>query len=248
MMNVSNSSPIGRSANFQSIVAPIFNRPWQAFRSFATSAGCKPAIQQITNLRYVAIALSGCLLSGCLSRPALVKQSFNFAPPSVKTVAPAEAGRLLGIRTVEVAPAFQGRLFVYRTGDSSYERDPYAEFLVSPAESLRNAVRSHLRDGGRFQAVTEPGNLLKPDTLVEIHAGQLYGDFHDQKEAAAILSIRFVFLDAPHDTPGRILLQKTYSRRVPFKRRTAAALMAGWNEALGQILADLDADLKKRNM
>ena len=40
------------------------------------------------------------------------------------------------------------------------------------------------------------------------------------------------------------MFQKSYARRIPFKTRTASALMDGWNEALKQILADVATDLK----
>jgi len=96
--------------------------------------------------------------------------------------------------------------------------------------------------------VADRGSLVKLDTLLEAHVSQLYGDFRDLKKPAAVLSMRFVFFDAPNETPGRVLLQKSYSRRIPFKTRTAAALMTAWNEALAQIVADLAVDLKKRNL
>ena len=195
-----------------------------------------------------ALLSAALLLSGCLSRPALKRESFNFAVPQIKPVSSSENERVLGVRSVDVASAYQGRPFVYRTGDSSYERDPYAEFFVSPAESLLNAVRGSFREGGLFQSVADRASLLKPNTLLEIHVSQLYGDFRDPKQAAGVLSIRFVFFDAPNETPGSVLFQKSYSRRIPFKTRTAAALMTAWNEALTQILTDLAADLKKRNL
>ena len=111
-----------------------------------------------------------------------------------------------------------------------------------------NAVRGSFRESGLFQSVADRASLLKPNTLLEIHVSQLYGDFRDPKQAAGVLSIRFVFFDAPNETPGSVLFQKSYSRRIPFKTRTAAALMTAWNEALTQILTDLAADLKKRNL
>jgi len=49
-----------------------------------------------------------CLLTGCLARPHLDKQSFIFAPPSPPAVGGASAGRVLGIRTLQVAALFDG--------------------------------------------------------------------------------------------------------------------------------------------
>ena len=58
--------------------------------------------------------------------------------------------------------------WIYRTGEFSYVRDPYAEFMDSPDEELMAPLRELLRRDGGFIAVVEAGSALKPDTLVEI--------------------------------------------------------------------------------
>jgi cholesterol transport system auxiliary component len=177
-----------------------------------------------------------CLLTGCLARPHLDQQSFIFAPPPPAAPKLAAGARVLGLRTVQVAAPFAGRAFVYRTGEFSYDRDPYAEFMVSPADGLVSPVGGWLREAGVFSAVAEAGSALKPDTLVEIQVGQLYGDFRPSANAAAVLAVRFNFIDAPGGVPGKAILQREYSRTIPLKARTAAALIEGWNQALAQIL------------
>lgn len=148
----------------------------------------------------------------------------------------ARGSRVLGIRTLQVAPPFDGRAFVYRTGEFSYERDPYARFMVPPAEGLISPICRWWREAGEFRDVAEAGSALKPDTLVEIHVAQLYGDFRPLKNSAAVLDIRVVFFDAANGVPGRVILRRECSRRVPLKARTASALMEAWNQALAQIL------------
>jgi hypothetical protein len=166
----------------------------------------------------------------------LDKQSFIFAapPPSASKVAP--GGRVLGIGTLQVASPFEDRAFVYRTGEFSYDRDPYAEFMVPPAEALLSPVCGLIREAGVFSAVVESGSALKPDTLVEIHVVQLYGDFRQLENATAVLAIRFDFFDAPNGVPGKAILEREYSRNISLKARTAAALIEGWNLALAQII------------
>jgi len=177
-----------------------------------------------------------CLLTGCLARPHLDQQTFVFAAPTASAAKAAPGSRVLGIRSLQVAAPFVGREFVYRTGEFSYDSDTYAEFMVPPAESLLSPISGLMRQAGVFSAVAEPGSGLKPDTLVEIHVTQLYGDFRPSHEASAVLAIRFVFFDAPQRIPGKVLFQQEYTRVIPLKARTAAALIEGWNQALAQIL------------
>ena len=82
------------------------------------------------------LILAGLVLSGCLSRPSVVKEAFAFsAAPAPARPGPGQ-GPVLAIRPVGVAPPFDSQSFNYLTGPSSYERDFYAQFLVPPGEAL----------------------------------------------------------------------------------------------------------------
>ena len=192
-----------------------------------------------------AIFVSVCALSGCLSKPALNRQTFAFSAPEKMAPANAAATRVLGIRKLEIAAPFEGRPFVYRTGDHAYQRDPYAAFLDTPAESLVVTIREWLRGGSIFATVTGPGSSLKPDTLAEIEVTRLCGDFHQPQRPIAVLTIRFRFFDAPKAIPGKVLLEREYARSIPLTSATPAALMEGWNQALTQILTEVISDFRK---
>lgn len=183
-----------------------------------------------------ALAAAICLLTGCLSRPHLNQQTFLFAPPPPLPAQTMQDNRVIGIRTLDVAAPFAGMEFVYRTGAFSYDRDPYAAFMAPPAEGLMSPIRGWWRQAGGFRGVAEAGSALKADTLVEIHVSQLYGDFRPAEPAKAVLAMSFVFFDAPNGVPGKVILQREYTRDIPLQERTAAALIAGWNQALAQIL------------
>jgi hypothetical protein len=154
----------------------------------------------------------------------------------------AATARVLGIRSLQIATPFEGRSLVYRTGDNAFERDPYAEFLDAPAESLLVTIRERLRDNASFSAVTEPGSSLKANTLAEIRVTRLYGDFRQPQGPAAVLTIRFLFFDAPNAIPGRVLLEREYARSITLKSATPGALMEGWNQALTQVLTQVISD------
>jgi len=203
-----------------------------------------PVRRQWTASFFAALLLSVCGFSGCLSRPSLNKQTFTFGAPAISATNVAAGSRVLGIRNLQIAAPFEGRPLVYRTGDFSYVRDPYAGFLESPADELIGPVRASLRNNGDFGAVVETGSALKANTLVEISVSQLFGDFRQPGHPAAVLAMRLVFFDAPNGIPGKVFFQQEYSRTIPLRAPTAAALMTGWNQALGEILAQLASDLQ----
>jgi cholesterol transport system auxiliary component len=181
-------------------------------------------------------------LTGCISRPALNKQTFTFNAPAISATNVVAGDRVLGIRSLQIAAPFEGRSLVYRTGEFSYVRDPYAEFLGPPAEELLAPMRGWLRDSGNFIALTEAGSALKPNTLAEISVSQMFGDFRQPAHPMAVLTVRFVFFDASNGVPAKVILQQEYSRSIPVSAPNAAALMDGWNRALAEILTEVSSD------
>jgi hypothetical protein len=180
--------------------------------------------------------------TGCLSRVASPARTYAFSTVGAAPN-PNPGSRVLGIRALRVAPPFDGRAFVYRTGAALYIRDPYAEFLDSPTDELASPAREWLRRGGNFSAVAEPGSLVKPNVLSEVSVTELYGDFRQPDRPAAVFTVRFVFLDALNGVPGKILLAREYSRNEPLKERTASALMDAWNREFGEIFAEVNQEL-----
>ena len=213
-------------------------------RSLASSLS-RGIVALLTSAAAMLVVMAMALLAGCLSRPSLVKESFTFASPVVSNAAPAETGPVVSITRISVAAPFDTEALTYRTGSDSYERDPYAGFLVLPEESLAEPVRGYLRNSGCFRAVTEAGSAQASDIGLEISVPQLYGDFRDRSHPAAVLRMRFVAVGKNiRGKRGTVLLQKDYSRAIPLRARTAATLVAGWNEALKQIVSEAASDLK----
>jgi cholesterol transport system auxiliary component len=149
---------------------------------------------------------------------------------------------VLGVRAVEVSPRFEGRDFIYRLGADLYQADPYAGFLVSPSRELAIALRSGFRSSGAFKDVVEPNSQLGGDTALEVHVTELYGDFRQPSQLAAVLSMRILFFEAGNGKARQPFLAKEYTCRGPLPQKTAAALAAGWNQALGKTLAEAAAD------
>jgi hypothetical protein len=55
-------------------------------------------------------------------------------------------------------------------------------------------------------------------------------------------------MNATNGLPGKVIFQQNYSRRIPMKSTTPAALMEGWNQALVEIFTDIASDLRSREI
>jgi cholesterol transport system auxiliary component len=207
-----------------------------------TSSIHSPWMVWICGAVFVVFAFTFC---GCLSKPPLNGQTFAFSTPVFLATNGAASDRVLGIKSLQIAPPFDGRSLVYRTGEFSYEPDPYAGFLGSPAQGLIAPVCAMLRGDGCFRAVVQAGSAVKPDTLVEINLSQFYGDIRHPGNPCAVLAMELIFLDATNGLPGRVILQRNYLRQIPVRSTAPAALMEGWNQALAGIFAEVASDFRR---
>lgn len=186
------------------------------------------------------LLLGAFLFTGCLSRKPLHKETFAFSLPHSEHVSAPAGAPALTLRQITVAAPFDSPSLTYRTGEFSYERDPYAGFLVSPAESLSGPIRAILDNSGKFSSVTDAESSARANFDLEISVSQLYGDFRNKSQPAAVLEMHFLLFQPKQrlarSNKTNVVFEKTYSRRVPIKTRTAAAVVASLNEALDQIV------------
>ena len=192
---------------------------------------------------FTLLVLGAVLANGCLSKPPLVRQDFAFPLPPSNAKQVQQGKDVLEIRELDVAAPFDSQSFLYRTGFGSYERDPYAEFLVPPSEALLQPLIGLLQSQGCFEDVIASTSLLRPDRYLAVRVTELCGDFRNRSSPAALMRIRFELLGSRNGQPGKLLLQKDYEEHVPLRARTAAALMAGWDQALNRITREFGSDL-----
>jgi cholesterol transport system auxiliary component len=195
-------------------------------------------------VRNVILALAplvlGLLAAGCLSRPALVRQSFLLPTRPAAAPATRPAGGVLALSSCEVSPPFAGQALVYRIGPNAFETDPYAGFLVPPDKTLAITIRSWLARSGLFANVAEPGSSAPADQFLQVYVDELYGDLRVPGQPQAVLSLSLVLFDAKK---GNVLFQKEYSRHLPVSQNTAAAIVAGWDQSLEKIMDEFASDL-----
>lgn len=188
------------------------------------------------------LALFTCLLGtpGCLSRPSLRIETFALTAAPATQSEP-ESDDVLMLADVSVAPPFDEQKFVYRTGETGYERDPYAQFIAPPERLIASLVAGHLRGSGRFRDVQVGKPLLKATHTAQVEVRELYGDFRKRDEAFAVLTLRVVVIAAGEAQKAEGLWQKEITRAIRLKERTAEALAIGWSEAFAQIMTELDS-------
>ncbi|MDB6068382.1 MAG: uncharacterized protein JWR26_4590 [Pedosphaera sp.] len=197
----------------------------------------------LRQLLLVSGLITAMLLCGCASRAHWKKEAFALDVPSGQAGSVAHTNVLL-LHRVTVSPLFDGQPLVYRTGENSYERDPYAEFFVTPNRMLEQCLRKCLRNGHAFADVLDPGSSLKSSCSMEVSTSQLYGDFRQTNQPFAVLQLRFLLYSTEPANLGRVIWQREFSKRLPLTRRTPAALVAGWNAGLQQIMEEANTELR----
>jgi len=150
---------------------------------------------------------------------------------------------ILALANVRVSPRYADKNFVYRISESGYETDFYNQFLTVPDLLIGEELRRGLGAAQIFKYVLGPANQQRADYLLEGSVNALYGDFRNLKAPAAVLELEFFLHSEDRANPG-IVMHKRYLKSVPINARSPEALVKGWNEALGEIISALSADLK----
>jgi hypothetical protein len=201
----------------------------------------------------ILLAVAASLFAGCLSKPAVRREYFYLSPaattntPSNKT----PVAESVALRSVIVSAPFAGRSLVYRVSETSYEVDPYAEYLVVPERMLGESTREWWRRTGTFTEVLEPEHRHNGARVAELLVTELYGDFRPNQEPAAALALRFTLRPArsssagTNDSPATI--HRQVSRRVKLREKTAAGVAEGLQQALGDALHELSGSLAEQN-
>jgi cholesterol transport system auxiliary component len=196
--------------------------------------------------RLTPVFFAAAVFCGCGSSPKWQQQTFAFSTPADPPAANTGTN-IVELSHVLVSPLFQSREFTYRTGEDTYEHDPYAGFLSSPERTLSEAIETWMRRGGAFGHVVEPGSGLTPTVNAEAKVTELCGDFRNPGQPLAHLEIHFTFYRAGEEGAGRVLLDRVCSRETPLSHRNAAALMAAWDADLREIMEDISSDYAKAN-
>ena len=188
------------------------------------------------------------LFPGCvaLERSYPDKHFFVLEIEAVKPVNAPGHG-VLQISSVRISPRYEGKNFIYRLSDTSYESDFYDEFLIAPATLIAEELVKGLTRAELFQHVIDSSNQLPPTHTLEAAVTALYGDFRNSGAPKAVLEME-CFISKSTAGKSEIVVQKRYAKAVALEGRSPDALVKGWNRALEAILTDLIADLKSASL
>jgi len=194
--------------------------------------------------RLAILQVAGVLATtACLTARSSPPKSFTIeAPPPNAT--PRAGGVVVAMSRVEVAPEYAGEAFVYQTAEHELVRDPYARFASMPSFLLSTAVRGYLANTDFISDVVSRDSGLRPRVTVETAAVKLAGALRPT-DSSSILTLRFrVLLNPAEVGPATEILLKTYTSTTRNRRATPRAVVDGWNQALAEIMAEFESDLR----
>jgi cholesterol transport system auxiliary component len=197
-------------------------------------------MKKLTLCFFALLGLASCSLP---TRPPVGPTTWMVAPD--RTTAPRQARTDIWLKmgSVSVAPPFDGRSLVYRTGDQRYEKDFYNVYATIPAEMIGNAERQWINKANIFSSTVGQSNSLFPYYFLQASVEEFYGDYRKQPEA--VVSVEF-FLSATGSGKANPLIgANRYTKRVALKDNTPEALVLGLQEALALILNEYEGQLYK---
>ncbi len=197
-------------------------------------------------MRRIAAALSGVALlvgTGCLTglEKRQPPERQRFALEARRSGAPAAACDCSArLERVQIAPLFEGKAFVYRNGESTWEDDFFHRFFLPPGSGVQEELRRWLADAGVFARWPDPH---RPDYLLRARVTELYADARGSGPPVATVGLEVELLDAASRT-REVVFSSRVGATVAAARPAAGAVVAAWNDALARSLADLEGELR----
>jgi uncharacterized lipoprotein YmbA len=186
-------------------------------------------------------AIAFALLACAPTRPAIEPANWLVAPE--RTGPPRKMQSLLWLKmgSFSVATPFDGKSLVYRVSDQRYEKDFYNAYITSPSNMFSNASRQWLDQSGIFRITVPQGTSFFPFYTLQATIDELYGDYRAKPEA--VVSVQFFLTVTNPNIPTPLITAKRYTQRLALANNLPQTLVLGQQQALAEILQQLEADL-----
>ena len=184
------------------------------------------------------LILSTFLLAGCgLSQTNPDQSTWLVAPE--RTGAPRAIPVNLQIKmgAFSASAPFDGKSLVYRLSDNRYEKDFYNVYLVYPRDMVASATHQWLVKSNAFNAVIEQSTVFFPMYQLQGVIDEFYGDYRGKPEA--VVTVQF-YASASFTSKNYLFSSPRITKRVALKDKSPQALIEGQQQALAEVLAELE--------
>ncbi len=181
--------------------------------------------------------------AGCVSLKQPAPNIHTYAFDLSRPVSAGEAAGKkidLSIERLSIAAQFDSLLFVYRVGDYEYKRDYYYRFLAKPQVMMTQEAQSWFVQAPYVESLSAAHSKSSSDYRFKGNIQELYGDFRDNNQLKAVLTMQFVLIPPEQ---AREAFVKVYTQSIAMKDKSATELMAAYNTALFEILKEFEGDL-----
>jgi len=185
--------------------------------------------------------LATLLLSACsISRPNPDQSSWLVVPE--RTAAPRATPINMHLKMGNFAAnaPYDGKSLVYRMSDNKYEKDFYNVYLVYPRDMVATATQKWLTQSNAFTLIVEQPTTFFPMYQLQGVIDEFYGDYRDQP--TAVVTIQF-YASASFNGKNGMFSTPRITKRVPLADKSTQALITGQQQALTEVLQELEQRL-----
>jgi uncharacterized lipoprotein YmbA len=186
-------------------------------------------------------AIAFTLLACAPTRPAIETANWLLAPERTGPPRKMQSPFWLKMGSFSVSTPFDGKSLVYRVGEQRYEKDVYNAYIATPSNMIANASRQWLDQSGIFRIAVAQGTSFFPFYTLQATVDELYGDYRAKPEA--VVSVQFFLTVTNPNIPSPLITAKRYTQRVALTNNLPQTLVLGQQQALAEILQQLEADL-----
>ena len=188
-----------------------------------------------------ALTLGSALLTGCGLSQSNPDQTTWLVTPE-RTSAPHAKPVSLNLKmgAFSANSPFDSKPLVYRISENRFEKDFYNVYLVYPRDMVANATRQWLVKSNAFNKIIEQSSAFFPEYQLQGVIDEFYGDYRDTPQA--VVTIQF-YASSSISSSNYIFSSPRITRRVTLKDKSPQALIDGQQQALAEVLAELETRL-----